>query len=113
MIVDVGNDGETVVAAHSLSKEWQIVGVNISSAPQWMASPAGGEDGSGTAAAATGGGGLMLTIEGTDVGLQGAKKTENLHELVEVFNERYVCTHTLSLILLLGLVLMKGVGWRC
>lgn len=92
VIVDVGNDGETVVAAHSLSKEWQIVGVGISSAPQWMAPAASSEDPLGAGGAApTGQGGLMLTVEGTErIGLRGVPKTENLYELAEVFSERCV-----------------------
>lgn len=119
VIVDVGNDGETVVAAHSLSKEWQVVGVGISSAPQWMAGNSedvpgggvgsggsggggsgggggggggGGSGGGGGGGAVAGQGGLMLTVEGTErIGLQGLKKTESLYELAEVFSERCVC----------------------
>lgn len=102
VIVDIGNDGETVVSAHSLSKEWQVIGVGISSAPQWMAPGpvANSEDtlggvvgggGGGGVVASSGQGGLMLTIEGTErVGLQGVKKTESLYELAEVFSERCV-----------------------
>ncbi|KAL0637546.1 hypothetical protein Q9L58_003435 [Maublancomyces gigas] len=114
VIVDVGNDGETVIAAHSLSKEWQVVGVGISSAPQWMAGNSedvpgggvgsgsgggggggggggsgGGGGGGGSGGAVAGQGGLMLTVEGTErVGLQGLKKTESLYELAEMFSER-------------------------
>lgn len=103
VIVDVGNDGETVVAAHSLSKEWQIVGVGISSAPQWMAPAANSEDPLGTGGAIpTGQGGLMLTVEGTErVGLRAVGKTESLYELAEVFSERCVSVFVRGC----------GVGW--
>jgi hypothetical protein len=85
VVVDMATDGESVVAAHSLSEDWQVVGVNVSSAPQWMAND---DEGAASSGAAAGGGGLMLTIQGTEGGSQAAKKTDNLYELAEIFNER-------------------------
>ena len=86
VVVDMAADGESVVAAHSLSEDWQVVGVNVSSAPQWMANDDEGAASGGVAAG--GGGGLMLTIQGTEGGSKAAKKSENLYELAELFNER-------------------------
>ncbi|PUU72772.1 hypothetical protein B9Z19DRAFT_1096603, partial [Tuber borchii] len=56
-------DGESVAAAHSLSDDWQVVGTDVGIAPQWMA---GDEDG-GSAGASGSGGGVMLTIRGSEV----------------------------------------------
>ncbi|RPA97379.1 hypothetical protein L873DRAFT_1691062 [Choiromyces venosus 120613-1] len=105
IIVDMNPSGESVAAAHSLSKDWQVVGVNIASAPQWMA---GDEDpgGAGSAAAAGGAGGLMLTIRGLEVPKSGSLAMaaaagtasgatggggvgkESLYELAEMYHER-------------------------
>ncbi|CUS12443.1 unnamed protein product, partial [Tuber aestivum] len=96
VVVDMNADGESVAAAHSFSSDWQVTGVNVASAPQWMA---GDEDGGGGGASGSGGG-LMLTIRGLEapkVGSVGAAVTasgatgggkESLYELAEMYHER-------------------------
>ncbi|KAI9656312.1 MAG: hypothetical protein M1821_004975 [Bathelium mastoideum] len=51
LLVDMSADARTVVAARSLSPQWQVVGVRVEAAPTW-------ED--------AGGGGMMLRIEGME-----------------------------------------------
>ncbi|CAZ82279.1 unnamed protein product [Tuber melanosporum] len=103
VVVDMNADGETVAAAHSLSADWQVVGANVASAPQWMA---GDEDGGGGGGAGASGssGGLMMTICGLEapkIGSMGAAVTasgttgrgggggkETLYELAEMYHER-------------------------
>ena len=99
MVVGMKADGESVAAAHSLSDDWQVVGVDVARAPQWMA---GDEDG-GSAGASGSGGGMMVTIRGSEVpkvgsmaatasGATGGGK-ETLYELAEMYHERFVPTH--------------------
>ena len=105
-------DGESVAAAHSLSDDWQVVGTDAGIAPQWMA---GDEDG-GSAGASGSGGGVMLTIRGSEVpkvgsmaaaatatggggagagggGGGGGGGKETLYELAEMYHDRFVPTH--------------------
>ncbi|KAL7274764.1 hypothetical protein RUND412_002318 [Rhizina undulata] len=81
IIVDVNPDCCSVSAARSLAPDWQVSGVSISAAPQWMATSEGSGEG--------GGGGLMLTIEGTEMGFpKKAATEESVFELAEMFTER-------------------------
>lgn len=112
VVVDMKADGESVAAAHSLSDDWQVVGTDVGIAPQWMA---GDEDG-GSAGASGSGGGVMLTIRGSEVpkvgsmaaaatatggggagagggGGGGGGGKETLYELAEMYHDRFVPTH--------------------
>lgn len=51
MVVELGEDGDTVLSAASMSESWQVVGASMENAPTW-------EGTSGEEA------GLMLRIEG-------------------------------------------------
>jgi len=92
-------DGESVAAAHSLSDDWQVVGVDVASAPQWMA---GDEDG-GSAGASGSGGGMMVTIRGLEVPKVGSMAAsgatgggggkETLYELAEMYHDGFVPAH--------------------
>jgi hypothetical protein len=62
VVLDVGPSGDAVVAAHSLTSDWQVLGVDVTNAPTWVA-----EDENASGAAAGGNTvGLMLRIEGTE-----------------------------------------------
>ncbi|KAI9799915.1 MAG: hypothetical protein M1833_003837 [Piccolia ochrophora] len=58
VVLDVGDSGEVVRTAQSLTSDWHVLEVDVSSAPTW-----GPEEGS----AVGGTGGLMLKIQGTGV----------------------------------------------
>jgi hypothetical protein len=90
VVLDVGPSGDTVVAAHSLTSDWQVLGVDVTNAPTWVAEDenAGG--------ATTGGNvmGLMLKIEGMEGPWSGnaGKKVEgsdlDVQELTSLFDKR-------------------------
>ncbi|RPB11380.1 hypothetical protein P167DRAFT_606521 [Morchella conica CCBAS932] len=72
IVVDVT---DSAVTAQSLSRDWQVLGVKVAAAPQWA-----GETG----------GGLMLTVEGTEappLALAG-KKGGSMEELEALYKER-------------------------
>jgi hypothetical protein len=56
--------GESVINTESLTVDWQVLNVDITNAPTWA-----GDEGQGT----SGGGGLMLRIEGAG-GIEDAGK---------------------------------------
>jgi hypothetical protein len=61
IIVDINETGDGVLGVNSLSKDWQVLGASIDSAPTW-------EGGAETSAGdEEGGRGLMLRIEGVGV----------------------------------------------
>ncbi|KAH0610304.1 uncharacterized protein H6S33_011831 [Morchella sextelata] len=70
VIVDVT---DAAVTAKSLSRDWQVLGVKVAAAPQW--------------AGETGGGGLMLTVEGTEAPA-GKAKGGSMEELEALYQER-------------------------
>jgi hypothetical protein len=90
VVLDVGPSGDTVVAAHSLTSDWQVLGVDVTNAPTWVA-----ED-ENTGGSATGGNpvGLMLRIEGTEGPWSGiaGKRAEagdlDMQELMNLFDKR-------------------------
>ena len=65
LLLDMDESGEHVVNARSFTSDWQVLNVNITNAPTWA-----GDEGQGT----SGGGGLMLRIEGAG-GLDDAEKS--------------------------------------
>ncbi|KAI5844580.1 hypothetical protein DFP73DRAFT_631818 [Morchella snyderi] len=71
IIVDV--TGAAAVTARSLSRDWQVLGVKVAAAPQW--------------AGETAGGGLMLTVEGTEAPAK-AKAGGSMLELEALYKER-------------------------
>ncbi|KAI9825820.1 MAG: hypothetical protein M1832_000760 [Thelocarpon impressellum] len=87
LVVDVAPSGDTITAARSLTADWQVLSVDVSSAPTW-------EGNGGEGAPARGGdSGLMLKIEGTgppSTTEDGSKADgqEDLHELVAQFESR-------------------------
>ena len=89
VVLDVGPSGDTVVAAHSLTSDWQVLNVDVTNAPTWVA-----EDENASGAAAGGNAvGLMLRVEGTDGPWSGnAGKTEgsdpDMQELMSLFDKR-------------------------
>jgi len=70
LLLDVGSDGASIVAAQSLSAEWQVTGTQVRAAPTWDEE-----------AVAEGGGisgGVMVRVEGVEVPQpqqQGKQKT--------------------------------------
>ncbi len=82
LLLDISAAGDAVVSAHSLTPDWQVLGVEVCKAPVWEAEAEG-----------TGGGsaGLMLKIEGSEGVLTGDEGTEaegDIEELVGVFEKR-------------------------
>ncbi|KAI9807822.1 MAG: hypothetical protein M1825_005127 [Sarcosagium campestre] len=61
VILDMNATGDAAVAARSLTDDWQVVGVEVASAPTWAA-----DEGPPSATVGRAGGGLMLKIEGTE-----------------------------------------------
>lgn len=69
LVIDMAPDGQAVVEAQSLSKEWQVTGTAVSAAPTW--------DEEAKEAGSTG---LMLRVEGTT--LVGAGKRRDAEDLI-------------------------------
>ncbi|KAI9768729.1 MAG: hypothetical protein M1840_004724 [Geoglossum simile] len=90
IVLDVGPSGDTVVAAHSLTSDWQVLGVDVTNAPTWVAE----DENAGGAAAGGNVMGLMLRIEGTEGPWSGnaGKKVEggnlDMQELTSLFDKR-------------------------
>jgi len=78
LVVDVSETGDKIKSVQSLSKDWQVVGVNITTAPTWMADDE---------ASVRGEAGLMLTIEGMSQ-LEKVRKIEALDELAIIYTDR-------------------------
>ncbi|KAH0566043.1 hypothetical protein GP486_000564 [Trichoglossum hirsutum] len=90
VVLDVGPSGDTVVAAHSLTPDWQVLGVDVTNAPTWVAE----DENTGGSAAGGNAVGLMLRIEGTEGPWSGVagKKAEgsdlDTQELMNLFDKR-------------------------
>ncbi|KAJ9659986.1 hypothetical protein H2201_007091 [Coniosporium apollinis] len=69
LVVDMAPDGQAVIEAQSLSKDWQVTGTAVSAAPTW--------DEEAKEAGSTG---LMLRVEGTT--LSGAEKRRDAEDLI-------------------------------
>ncbi|KAH0543103.1 hypothetical protein FGG08_002529 [Glutinoglossum americanum] len=90
VVLDVAPSGDAVVAAHSLTSDWQVLGVDVTNAPTWVAEDenTGGSTAGGNVV------GLMLRIEGTEGPWSGSagKKAEggdfDMQELTSLFDKR-------------------------
>ncbi|KAL9034810.1 MAG: hypothetical protein Q9214_006875, partial [Letrouitia sp. 1 TL-2023] len=78
LILDLDATGSKVVKASSMSPDWQITSAEILPAPTWEGEEEGGR-------------GMMLRVEGIEVGQEGEKegKAEEGAEGMEVLVERF------------------------